>query len=302
MEPTPNATATDAATCSLYFPSNGVIIVFCTILSLIAVMASFGNIMTILVIVVNPLRRLRSPFFYFLLNLSVADALQGSVSVPMVVYYLSKHTQSLRVNTSSATNVLTLISVASVFFNTMVIALDRCIAITRPIRYRTTLSWQRCLKISLFMWFLSILTGLVLLVYVYQPPFKVDLILANNYFMFIVGIIIMLLVFFRAYNFLKKHEEKYQDRLRKASISFVGQRYNTEKKVTKVLLMVLAVFVVTYAPALVMLNLTRFCVQCSCHVKFNLYISQYILLVLNSAVNPFIYTCLLYTSPSPRDS
>ena len=54
--------------------------------------------------------------------------------------------------------------------------------------------------------------------------------------------------------------------------------------------MVLSVFMVTYVPALVMLNITQYCLKCSCHVRFNLYVLRYILLVSNSAVNPFIYT------------
>jgi len=278
--------------CSLMIPSDSTIIIFCAILSLIAVMASFGNILTILVIAVNPLKRLRTPFIFFLLNLSVADTLQGSVSIPLVIHSLSTHIQikSLYVKSSPITDVLTLISVATVFFATMFIALDRCIAITRPIKYRTSLSWQRCLKISIFMWLLSVALALIILVYVYRSPYRTDMILANNYFMFVVGTMIMLIVFFRAYRFLKKHQEKYCAKLRSASITSVDQRYNTEKRVTKVLLMVLGVFVATYAPALVMLNITRFCLQCSCHIKFNLYISQYIFLVSNSAVNPFIYT------------
>jgi len=277
---------TTVETCSLMTPSHDAIIIFNVILSLIAVMASFGNIMTILVIAVNPLKNLHTPFIYFLVNLSVADVLQGLISIPLVVYHLSKHEQGLRL-TSTVVHALTCISLLSVFFSTIVISLDRYIAITQPIKYRTTLSWQRCLKISIFMWFLSILSGL-LIVYL---PYKTESFLAYNYFMFVVGIIVMLLVFLRAFRFLKKHEEMFRQKLRSASItSITSQRYNSEKKVTKVLLMVLGVFMVTYVPALVMLNITQFCLQCSCYVRFNLYVIRYILLVSNSAVNPFIYT------------
>ena len=282
-----NTTTTDT-TCSLAVPSHDAIITLCVVLSLIAIIASFGNILTILVIVINPLKNLHNPFIYFLLNLSVADALQGLISIPFVVYYLSKHKHGLHI-TSIFLNVLTLISMLSVFFSTIVISVDRCIAITRPIEYRTTLSWQRCLKLSLAMWLIAILSGLFLIVFPYKNPYLAY----YSYFILAVGIIAMLILFFRVHRFLKKHEETFREKLRSASITSTAQRYNTEKKVTKVLLMVLAVFMVTYVPALVMLNITKFCLQCSCSIRFDLFMVRYILLVSNSAVNPFIYTIRL---------
>ena len=244
-----------------------------------------GNLLTVVVTIVNPLKSLRSPFISFLVNLAVADALQGAVTIPFVIYNLMNHTRGLRL-TSKVLHALTCISLLSVFFGTIVISLDRYIAITRPIEYRVTLSWQRCLKISILIWVISIVSGLMT---TYQPYETISF-MVYNYFMLVSGIIVMVIVFFRIYRFLKKHEQTYREQLRRASITSTSQRYNTEKRVTIVLLIVLSIFMVTYIPALAMLNITNFCFECNCNLRFIFYVTRYILLVLNSAINPFVYT------------
>lgn len=240
--------------------------------------------LTILVTILDPLKSLRSPFISFLINLAVADALQGGVTVPFVIYQLLNHARGLRL-ASMTLHALTCISLLSVFFGTVVISLDRYIAITRPIKYRVTLSWQRCLKISILMWIVSIVSGLVVTYY----PFKSISFMVYNYVMLVTGIIVMIIVFTRVFRFLKQHEQIYREQLRRASIASTSHRYNTEKRVTIVLLIVLSIFMVTYTPALAMLNITQFCFECSCHLRFNLYVIRYILLVSNSAINPFVY-------------
>ena len=243
-----------------------------------------GNLLTILATILDPLKSLRSPFISFLINLAVADALQGGVAIPFVIHQLLNHDQGLRL-TSLALHAITCISLLSVFFGTVVISIDRYIAITRPIKYRVTLSWQRCLKISILMWIISIVSGLAVTFY----PLESISFMTYNYFMLITGIIVMVIVFTRVYRFLKHHEQIYREQLRRASIASTSSRYNTEKRVTVVLLIVLSIFMVTYIPALAMLNITHFCFECSCNLRFNLYVIRYIFLVLNSAINPFVY-------------
>ena len=43
--------------------------------------------MIIAAVVINPLKKLRSPFNYFVVNLAVADAIVGTFSMPVAIYY-----------------------------------------------------------------------------------------------------------------------------------------------------------------------------------------------------------------------
>ena len=244
-----------------------------------------GNLLTVVVTIVNPLKSLRSLFISFLVNLAVADALQGVVTIPFFIYNLINHTRGLRLP-SNVLHALACTSLLSVFFGTIVISLDRYIAITRPIEYRVTLSWQRCLKILILIWVISIVSGLIT---TYKKYKRISFIV-YNYFMFVTGIIVMVIVFFRIYRFLKHHEQTYREQLRRASITSISHQYNTDKRVTIVLLIVLSIFMVTYIPALAMLNITDFCFECNCNLRFIFYVTTYTVLVLNSAINPFLYT------------
>ena len=160
----------------------------------------------------NPLKSLRSPFISFLVNLAIADALQGVVTIPFFIYELNTHSKGLRLP-SRWLHGIAWVSLLSVFLGTIIISLDRYFAITRPIEYRVTLSWQRCLKISISLWIFSIVSGFVLMV----PSIKKYSFLVYNYSMLIIGIIVMVMVFTLVFKSLKKHEECFREQLRRAS-------------------------------------------------------------------------------------
>ena len=49
--------------------------VFCLVITM-------GNLTIIASVVINPLKKLRSPFNYFIVNLAVADSIVGTISMP----------------------------------------------------------------------------------------------------------------------------------------------------------------------------------------------------------------------------
>ena len=53
--------------------------VFCLIITV-------GNLMIIVAVVVDPLKKLRYPFNYFVVNLAVADLIVGMISMPFGLY------------------------------------------------------------------------------------------------------------------------------------------------------------------------------------------------------------------------
>ncbi|XP_066926462.1 histamine H2 receptor-like [Clytia hemisphaerica] len=271
--------------CDEFEPSTTCTYIFSVVLSLIALIACIGNLLTIIVVILDPLKCLRSPFTSFVVNLSIADALQGAIAVPFVVYHLLDHEKGLRL-TSKTVHCLTCISLLSVFFSTVIISVDRYIGITRPLKYRVHLSHGRCLKIASAIWVISIGSGFLIT----YRPYETISFMVYNYFMLVTGIIVMFITFVLMYRFLKQNERQFCEKLRSASITSTSSRYNAEKRVTIVLLIVLSIFMGTYIPALVMLNLSQYCFECSCETRYDLYVIRYILLVSNSAINPFVYS------------
>lgn len=274
--------------CADFMPSFPAVIIFSIILILIAATATIFNALIITAVVLDPLKRLHTPFNFLLVNLAVADFIQGAVPVPLVAYHLIKHEKGIRL-TSLLVHCLTCISLVSVSISTLSLAYDRYLAITRPIKYRFELSWSRCLKISLVVWLMSIPAGFLVI----YSGHNLEAFLVYNYSMFIAGIIVMVAVYVRVHLFLKNHEKEFRDKFEECftvNTEASASRYSLEKRITRVLLVVLAVFLLTYVPALAMLNVTQHCLQCSCHLRFNVYVIRYVLLVSNSAWNPFIYT------------
>ena len=55
--------------------------------ALIAFIATVGNFLVILAVILNPCKDLRSPFNYFVANLSFADLVVGLIVAPLSVAY-----------------------------------------------------------------------------------------------------------------------------------------------------------------------------------------------------------------------
>ena len=54
--------------------------------SVFCIVITFGNLMIVIAVLKDPLKKLRSPFNYFVANLAVADLIVGSVSMPIGIY------------------------------------------------------------------------------------------------------------------------------------------------------------------------------------------------------------------------
>ena len=57
-----------------------IVAVFCLIITL-------GNFMIITAVVIDPFKKLRTPFNYFVVNLAVADLIIGIVSMPVAIHF-----------------------------------------------------------------------------------------------------------------------------------------------------------------------------------------------------------------------
>ncbi|CAH3028098.1 unnamed protein product [Porites evermanni] len=92
--------------------------------ALIAFIATVLNFLVILAVILNPFKDLRSPFNYFIANLSFADLVFGGFSLRNK--YLE---DTLRV--------VNFISCTASLLSLAALALDRYVAITHPLFYRS---------------------------------------------------------------------------------------------------------------------------------------------------------------------
>lgn len=108
-------------------------IIFVSVFLLIAVLAVIGNMVVILAVFSH--RRLRNPANYLIANLAISDFLQGAVSIPLRI--------AETLNTSDekfAVRCDVVIGFSILFFgasnvNLALIALDRFVAISKPLSY-----------------------------------------------------------------------------------------------------------------------------------------------------------------------
>ena len=259
---------------------------------LLGVIAVIGNLIIIISVIRDPLKKLHTPFNYFLVNLSACDFVTGSVAMPLTAYYIYSKRKGVHLTFSKIELCVTATLAASVILSTCALVIDRLIGITHPLKYRQHLSWGKCVAFSLMIWVLSVAVGLML-TYVGNR---------SNAFMgfycsaISCGLLVITVGFFKVYMFLRNHEQEFRKRLEEsitASEQTILQRCKTEKKVTRAFLIILTVFVLSYVPGLAFLNVMLYCHDCNCQLLYSLYHIRYLLSVANSSINPVIFTLLL---------
>ena len=124
---------------------------------ILCVVVISGNSLVILSVILDPLRRLRTPFSYFLVNLAVTDFIVGTISLPVAAYSTFQE-----VKRTVPQYVAILVHVTYFIPSTVsvlslgALCVDRYTAIRWPFRYRQKLSLKRCLAITASIWVFSV--------------------------------------------------------------------------------------------------------------------------------------------------
>lgn len=262
---------------------------------LIAFIGTIGNSLIISVVLLDPLKKLHTPFNYFVVNLSVSDLVVDAVFLPISVY---AHTlEAMKELTDKGANVFHIsffISMTASILSLTALTVDRHVAITYPIKYRTYLSWKRCFLISLGIW-----------VFALTVPFAYDE--SKNFVHFLmaysnVGILVALITFIVTYvrilKFLKSQSETLRKHLETSNTEtdqFDLHRVGMEKKITRVLLIALFLFILTYLPASIMICLLQFIKANKeyCPIRHVLRDLSFLFIASNSCMNPFVYAIRL---------
>ncbi len=242
-----------------------------------------GNTAIIMAVIVDPLRKLRTPFSYFLVNLAVSDLMVGAIAMP------TSFTAHLKEVDGFVPSYLVILIHLTYFVSTTAsvlslaaLCLDRFIAIRWPIRYRRSLRLSRCLAISAVIWIFS---GSVSTAYLKVG--YIDYLMVFVHVSIIVTLFILILTYRQVYKTLRSQSEELRDDSGEQSAEKL-RKLKTEKKVTRAFLLILGLFLCCYAPAIIMIYILQFCKKCDCTLRHVLRDLQFVFVSANSAMNPFV--------------
>ena len=253
---------------------------------LITIVASVGNSLVVLAVFLNPNRDLRTPFNYFVANLSIADLIVGLITGPMsTVYHIFEGVGMLKERFKDPVHVTFFISWTASLLSLTALAFDRYLAITYPLMYRTKLNPKRALLISLMVWIVSILFPMIYFIVGYN---KFRFVFANT----AVAVTFAVLIFTNAkiFKYLRYQVQQWDDLHDSTEENLAKKRaIKWEKKITKTLVIVLVLFLAFYLPACICIYIINFCTNCDCMFIHWVRDIQTVMVMANSGVNPFVY-------------
>ena len=258
---------------------------------LIASATIAGNSLVLLAILIDPNKKLRTPFNSFVASLALADLCVGLAADPVVAAFL--YIEGLKVYSPPT---LRLVMHLTVFISSTAslgslaaLAVDRYLAITAPLEYRTTLSASRAAVASLLIWLLSAALTMVYFVVGYNIY---RFVFANTAVLTTFGVVLFTYVrILRNFRLQVKqwdacHEGTEENFAKKRALRW-------ETKVTKTLVIVLVLFMVCYVPSCVCIYIINLCVSCDCVFIHWVRDFQLMFVLANSAINPFLYAIRL---------
>ena len=253
--------------------------------AVISVIATGGNCVIIMTVVKDPLKHLRTPFNYFLMNLAATDLILGAAVMPPAVYL--QYMEAIGELTPKLNNAVRMgyfiVAMASLL-NVIVLSMNRYVAIARAIQYRIYFSKKRCVLLSVAVWLTSATFPVIYL--------KIG---AVNYYMLfacviiLTGLAVMLVIYIRVNNYLRRHIGHGKNLSNLTGTEQAQLRILLhEKKVTRTFFVILLMFVLTYITSACIVFVLYFWQAEDCIVRHVLRDLQSVLISSNSCVNPFI--------------
>ncbi|XP_068199358.1 adenosine A2c receptor [Antennarius striatus] len=274
----------------------------------IAFLSTAGNSLVCAAVGLN--RKLRTVTNYFLVSLAVADICVGVIAIPFAILTdmgLPRHNLYLCLLMLS---VLIMFTQSSIF-SLLAVAVDRYVAIFKPLRYQVLMTSRNAVLVILTTWLLAFLIGLVPLMGWHKTPpdssycFFV-MVMDMTYmvsFMFFTWLIIPLVIMFLIYaqifvavkRQLKRTASEQSGREQRQMKVVANMR--REMRMATSLFLVLFIFTICWIPLHIINCFLLLCPHCP--VPLELLLASIILSHANSAVNPFLYA---YTMTAFKDT
>ena len=263
----------------------------CVVSAVLAIVTIIGNTSIVAAVIKDPLKKLHTPFNYFLVNLAVSDLIIGVITMPISTYvHYTEYTDTLEMVWVKTLHMSYFISATSSLLSLIALSLDRLIAITYAINYKRYMRFRRCLLVSVGIWIISLSIP-----FIYFEWNYIGYLMLFAHSAIIVGLAIMAVVHARVTKYIKAQSKTMIRNISKSAPAKSTESYELkelmfQKKVTRTFLIILGVFIGVYIPAVIMIYILHFCESCDCTFRHVLRDLQFLLISSNSCMNPFIYT------------
>eukprot|EP00112_Aurelia_sp_Birch-Aquarium-sp1_P005470 Seg1621.6 transcript_id=Seg1621.6/GoldUCD/mRNA.D3Y31 product="5-hydroxytryptamine receptor 2C" protein_id=Seg1621.6/GoldUCD/D3Y31 len=256
-----------------------------------SVIVSSGNLLIILAVLIDPLKKLRSPFMFFLVNLAVSDLIVGIITLPVgYAAHIAEVKGKVPDHLMPTFHISTFISTTASVLSLSALCLDRLVAVRWPIRYRKSLSLKRCGIIAFLIWVFS---GALSMLY-FTAGF-IDHLMIFAHVAVAVTLAILIMTYRQVYMTLRRRKlalRAMQDSANRHKTDDI-RNIETEKKVTRAFLYILALFICCFLPSIIIIYILQFCESCNCTFRHVLRDLSVIFVFANSAMNPFVCTIRL---------
>ena len=257
--------------------------VFCLVITV-------GNLMIIFAVVVDPLKKLRYPFNYFVVNLAAADLIVGMVGMPLGLYNHSQEYLKKKPAFPVIEKIFHLslfISLTASLLSLIALSIDRYITITFAIKYRRYLTWKKCWIVSFIIWTLSLSIPLI-----YLHVGYIDFLMIYINTAVVTAVVTLIITYNRVYKFLRAQTTKVKKNnatsRNETKVLKVKKAY-WQQRVTRIFLWILILFLSCYTPGTIIVYILQFCKKCDCEFIHIMRDLAFYLITVNSCMNPFVY-------------
>ena len=249
-----------------------------------------GNLMVIIVVVMDPLGKLRSLFNYFVVNLAAADLIVGMISMPIAIYYLLQEYFGRKFNFrlyEKINHMFLFTSLTASLFCLITLSIDRYIAITYAVKYRNNATWRKYWFTSFIIWVLSLSLS-----FIYLKTGYINFLMIYINTAVVIAAITLIMTYIRVYAFLQNQTEKLKEIIRtttnETKMLEIKRKYQ-QRRVTRVFLSMLVLFLACYTPGAIVIYVLQFCNKCTCETIHIMRDVGFYLITINSCMNPFVY-------------
>lgn len=245
-----------------------------------------GNLMVILAVLFDPNKNLRSPFTLLVANLAVTDLIVGVLVEPLSVNTHYRESQGMSISMSWFSQSVYFLCCTASLLSLAALTVDRYLAITKPLWYRTNASYKRVGIAASMVWIVS---GCFTSLFFYVGFVTYAFVFAN--ITMFCTIFIFIFSYVRIFQYAKKQIAQI-DSLTDGQSEHNKARQRAiemENKLTKTYLIMLGVFLTCYIPSCIMIYLMNLCHACSCYLIHWLRDFHFVFITINSLINPFLY-------------
>ncbi|XP_020756326.2 olfactory receptor 4K13-like [Odocoileus virginianus] len=144
-------------------------ILFFLFFSIIYIAILLSNLIIILVVKLDP--QLQSPMYFLLVNLSFIDMSLASFSTPKMIGDLISENKAISYEGCMAQIFFLHLLGGSEMMLLVAMAIDRLIAICKPLHYKNIMSHRICIRLALFSWTTGFVHSVSQMVFIVTLPF-----------------------------------------------------------------------------------------------------------------------------------